>query len=689
MNPTLSPAWPLADLELAHLQSAWERVRDNEGCAGVDAVTVEQFSRQAPAGLPELRLQLRAGSYFPLPLRRIDVAKHHSGHEFRTLLVPTVRDRVAQTAIGRTLAHDWEQQFLLASFAYRPGLGLDRAISHILSLRDAGWTWVVDADISDYFNSIPHKLLEHNLAAQPIDPAVRTLLHRWIHGYSWDGRHVLPLKRGIAQGSPLSPLLANFFLTPFDEALERLDARLIRYSDDFIVLCRSENAAREALAAAYAWMGRNNLRLRPDKTGITNFEQGFHYLGIAFRGREAMVPWKPKLRMGRIVSIAAPMPKRALTLFRNRFAAAPSTQPTVPHAAATIPITEAPQLEMPFLYVTQPGSVIRRSGERFLVECDQHIVLDCPLHRLESILLFGNVQITSQAVSEALDHGIGVSFFSRRGRFRGALSPGFGRNVDLRLAQYHLYQDRPAALGWAKFTVRHKIANGLAVLDRYRDRGRDGPRTEPLEDQMRAASRDLENAASLAEVDGFEGAAAKAYFEALFIGCNRSAFTWPGRIKHPATDPLNALLSLGYTLLMNEILGLIESRSLDPAIGFLHELDGNRPSLALDLMEPFRHPVIDRMVLTAVNRGMFTPDDFAEGGEENGWTLHPAALRRFLEEYERCMLAPMSQPATFRTALREELDRFARALRGTSPWTPFSFDPPPDPAVAPTPSPKP
>ena len=198
----------------------------------------------------------------------------------------------------------------------------------------------------------------------------------------------------------------------------------------------------------------------------------------------------------------------------------------------------------------------------------------------------------------------------------------------------------------------------------------------------------LADAQSVAELDGIEGSAARAYFEALFTNYNRSPFSWPGRVKHPATDPLNALLSLGYTMLMNELLGLAEARGLDPALGFLHELDGNRPSLALDLMEPFRHAAVDRMVLTAVNRNTFTPDDFSDRGPQSGLALKPEAFRRYLEEYERSMLSPMvvaggaeATRVSFRSLFQAELDHLARALRGTEPWAPFAF--PPAPATEP------
>ena len=485
------------------------------------------------------------------------------------------------------------------------------------------------------------------------------------------------MKRGIPQGSPLSPLLANLFLTDFDQLLEAGEGRLIRYADDFIVLAKTEEAAQQALRQTGNWMRSNGLSLHPGKTSIANFERGFAYLGVTFRGKEVMIPWKRKQRLGHMLFIANKMPQSELRAYRKQHSA-PLAKPSAPASRHAAPPDPEPALtipdDMPFLYVTQPGAIVRKAGERFLVEVDQHILLDCPCHKVDTMLLFGNVQITTQALAEALDHNVPVTFFTRYGRFRGKVSGGWSKNVELRLAQYKLYENSLLGMDFARLTVRRKIANGIAVLERY-DR-RDGlePSTLPARQLMQAQIEALPASASLAEIDGHEGAAASAYFDAL-MQFNKSPFTWPGRKKHPSTDPLNAMMSLGYTLLMQELLALVESAGLDPALGFLHELDGNRPSLALDLMEPFRHPFIDRLVLTMVNRHQFSPDDFASSSEYEGLHFKPEAMHRFLAEYERWMLTPAGGENTppFRRLLHREVLTLERCLRGDGLWQPFVF----------------
>jgi CRISPR-associated protein Cas1 len=154
---------------------------------------------------------------------------------------------------------------------------------------------------------------------------------------------------------------------------------------------------------------------------------------------------------------------------------------------------------------------------------------------------------------------------------------------------------------------------------------------------------------------------------------NVSEMAWPGRVKHPATDPLNALLSLTYTLIMNELCALLEGAGLDPYLGFLHQVDYGRPSLALDLLEAFRHAVADRLVLTLVNKRMLEAADFQSGGPGHGVFLEAKAMRRYFAEYERWMLSKTGQATGFRECLRGEVEKLCGGLRGGGVFEPWRF----------------
>ncbi len=275
-------------------------------------------------------------------------------------------------------------------------------------------------------------------------------------------------------------------------------------------------------------------------------------------------------------------------------------------------------------------------------------------------------------MSELLEKGVNLSLFSRQGMYRGALAPPRGKNVDLRIAQFETFRDHDRALLIAKSIVAAKIANGLAVLDLYRKHTDPGADFDAGRSALSAAQETCAAAPDIAVLDGVEGSAAREYF-GLVMRFNKSGLEWPGRIKHPATDPLNALLSLGYTLVMNELSGLLEGVGLDPCLGFLHQQDYGRPSLALDLMEPFRHPLADRLTLTLLNKDILNADDFSSGGPGHGVYLTPNAMKRYFAEYERWVLRKPPGQTSFRECLRAEVEKMCTALRGGAAFEGWRF----------------
>jgi CRISPR-associated protein Cas1 len=508
----------------------------------------------------------------------------------------------------------------------------------------------------------------------------------------WDGKRVTKLRRGIPQGSPISPLLANFFLEDFDRELEKSGRKLIRYADDFLVLAKTQEDAAQALAESERLLAAEHLLLNPEKTRIIDFEHGFRFLGALFQGQAIWVPWKNDRVKGRILFMAPPLPpemrarwetappRSAMEMALDRSGAIAMTARA--GGKATAPAATARERRMApvaFLYLMEQGAILRKAGDRFLVEKEDEVLLDLPYHKLENVLLFGNIQVTTQALAELLEKGVNLSLFSRQGQYRGSLAPPRGKNIELRVAQFERFRDGTRALELARAIVAAKIANGLAVLARYRARNEAGAAFDDRRKEIESTAAALAGAKSVAEVDGFEGAAARAYFDAV-MQFNKSGMEWPGRRKHPAPDPLNALLSLGYTLVMHELTALLEGAGIDPYLGFLHQVDYGRPSLALDLMEAFRHPVVDRLTLTLVNRAMLTAEDFHSGGERPGVFLAPAAMRKYFGEYERWMLArgdakeTPDERASFRDLLKSEVEKLAVALREGKPFEPYRFD---------------
>ncbi|HKH48242.1 MAG TPA: reverse transcriptase/maturase family protein, partial [Thermoanaerobaculia bacterium] len=193
----------------------------------------------------------------------------------RALCVPAVRDRVLQTAVYLVTRPVFEAEFETCSYAYREGRSVRDAVLRIDQLRRQGFRWLVDADIDSFFDNISHERLLARLARLPLDLYVRELFERWIRVEIYDGRRIYPLQRGIPQGSVVSPMLANLFLDELDENLALFGQTLVRYGDDFVILCKSPEQAAEALELTDYLLEELDLQLNQEKTRTTSFDQGF------------------------------------------------------------------------------------------------------------------------------------------------------------------------------------------------------------------------------------------------------------------------------------------------------------------------------------------------------------------------------------------------------------------------------
>jgi RNA-directed DNA polymerase len=248
------------------LKEAWQSVARNRGAAGVDGQTVERFSYQSDRYLEELRIDLRNDSYHPAPVKRVEIPKAEG--KTRPLGIPTVKDRVVQTAIKNVIEPIFEIQFRPTSYGFRPGLGCKDALREVDRLLKAGYTHVVDADIKSCFDTIPHNKLMDRLEDSISDGRMLALIERFLKQDIMAGMTRWQPTQGTPQGAVLSPLLANLYLHPLDELMERFGYKMVRYADDFVILCQTKDQAEDALHQVQTWTDANGLTLHPDKTHI-------------------------------------------------------------------------------------------------------------------------------------------------------------------------------------------------------------------------------------------------------------------------------------------------------------------------------------------------------------------------------------------------------------------------------------
>jgi CRISP-associated protein Cas1 len=331
-----------------------------------------------------------------------------------------------------------------------------------------------------------------------------------------------------------------------------------------------------------------------------------------------------------------------------------------------LPPPRPPRDDGELLVVQKSGSQVGQRGGEFVVTVQGEVVRKLPLHQVRAIYLYGAVQLTAQAAESCLEHGIDVAYFAASGRFLGLLRGLPASGVDARLGQAHLFAEPFFRLKLARECIRAKIHNQRVMLMRNGD-------VPDRVLRLLAEARDAtDDARDLGELLGCEGAAANLYFE-QFASMLKGAewrFDFQGRNRRPPRDPVNALLSLGYSILAKELAGVCHAVGLDPFLGFMHQPRYGRPALALDLMEEFRPLVADSVAISLVNRGEIDPGDFIRAA--TGTFLNEQGRRRFWEAWFRRLDAEVSHPEfgykmSYRRMFEVQARQLWRVVRGDAP----------------------
>jgi RNA-directed DNA polymerase len=267
---------------LSTLHAAFARVKANRGAAGVDHVTVGMYDARLDANLAALSTALREGTYRPQAIRRHWIPK--GPRQRRPLGIPTVRDRVVQTALRLVLEPIFEATFAEHSYGFRPQRGATDALRRVDRLLRTGYRFIVEADLQSYFDTIPHAPLRARLRAKISDGRALALLDAFLQQPIFEGLAQWTPEGGTPQGAVISPLLANLYLDPLDHAMAEAGFEMVRYADDFVVLCRTAEEAARALTRVRHWTEAAGLRLHPEKTQLVDLQQpgGFDFLGYHF-----------------------------------------------------------------------------------------------------------------------------------------------------------------------------------------------------------------------------------------------------------------------------------------------------------------------------------------------------------------------------------------------------------------------
>ncbi len=331
---------------------------------------------------------------------------------------------------------------------------------------------------------------------------------------------------------------------------------------------------------------------------------------------------------------------------------------------------------MAFMYITEQGAVLKKAGQRLVVEKDRKKLLDIPASKIEGVLIFGNVQFTTQAVRLMFESGIEMALFSSKGRLLGQLTSPVTKNISLRQAQYARHGDHSFVLSLSKIIVRAKLNNCLKFV---REFSYNHPATELDKESEKIAElcSQIDSQKELPSLLGLEGAGGRVYFRA-FGKMVRQSFVFTKRQRRPAPDPVHALLSLCYTMLYNEIGSLLDGLGFDPYLGFYHQPHYGHATLASDLMEEFRVPLTDRFTLNLINNRVLSKDDFYLHSASGSVYLNDEARKLYFIEYERFVTRPMpasedGTEANYRETFRRQAERLKNAITDGIDYLPYEF----------------
>lgn len=590
------------------LMAAWVSVREADLEDGHQSQAGRRFERDALTNLTRLRASLYDGSWRPGPVSRFAAPAEPT----RMLTVSALEDRIVERALADVLGPRIDTGLSPYCFAYRRGLGVRDAVTALRESMAGGATHVARADVRHAFDEVPRRKSIESLAAHVPDQRVTAIVEHLLARLDDDGLDGL----GIPQGSAVSPILLNLYLSPLDLFLLDKGFVPIRYADDLAIPVDSEKEGWTVLREVSEFLGQLALELNAQKCRVEAVASGVDFLGQ------------------RIGPLGTPDP---------------ADQHVHPRRMS--------------LYVMGHGSLARLAAGHIRVMRDGQTTASVSLNRVRSIVLGGSAHATTPLLRAAAHKGIEVFLLDDAGQYEGRVSRRRGGDVRVRQAQFRAADDPDLTLSIARQIVADKIANmRVLILRDLRRRGRsDQGSKSRVARELEGWAHHALTAATHHSLMGIEGIAARVYF-AWLSDVIPGDWGFAGRNRRPPRDPVNAMLSYCYTLLTGEVISAVEIAGLDPDLGFLHSPRWGRPALALDLVEPWRPVLTDATVLTLIRSGSIGPEDFLSD-QDSGCRMSDKARKALLVAYERRMLTPAgSAEVRGKRPYRELLTEFARGL---------------------------
>lgn len=543
----------------------------------------EQFPFSEEKFASELCGFIAAGAYTPSPNTAFLIRK--KGGADRLVERLGFKDLIVHQYILKTIADRFELMFEEVSIGFRKGISREKSIVMLKSAIAEGYHYVIESDIEDFFPSVDLKLLTQiiNYMLPSKDVILKEVIRKCISaGYTLNGIYH-ERSRGLAQGSPLSPVLANLYLDSFDEEVKSWNVRMIRYGDDFIIMARSQEEAEAVLLRTESFLSFLGLKIKKEKTAIKHYRDGFKFLGMTFDRDGEQADDEEWAR-----------------LFKKP------------------------------LYITEPYLFLALNGDAIEIKKNREVVETIPLRRISEIMVMEKTVFSTALLARCSESKIPFTIALNTGYYITTVKPDSKKYYEISSAHTNKYANlsETEILCLAKEFAAGKIKNYIAMF-----RQKHG-HTLPVVNELQFYMQRIFSAADREQVRGFEAAAAKKIYQMLNDSIDDEFFHIRKRARKKP-DAINSLLNLGYYMLFSRINATVRAIGLNPYLGFLHNPEDSYESLVCDIEELFRAR-IDKLIVRSINLKIIKKDDFID--TEKGCYLKNDAVKKFIKQFEAEMI---------------------------------------------------
>ena len=549
--------------------------------AAAESITVLQGINLTGKEYAEtLSKELTKGTYSPSPNTAFTIRKKDGSDRLIESL--HAQDLIVHQYVFKTIAETFDRFFEEGSIGFRKGISRQKAVEMVQSALAEGYAYVVESDIEDFFPSVELDVLEHLLESSlpKEDRLLIDLLKKIIHmGYVLNGAFV-ERKKGLAQGSPLSPLFANLYLDSFDEQAEQWNVKMIRYADDFIILTKTKEDAAEVLSKTEASLSKLGLKIKKKKTSIVPIKDGFQFLGIKFTGSEVTVD-----------------PEENLRKFKKP------------------------------LYITEPFLFLSLNGEALDIRRQGKVIETIPVRRISEIMVMEKSSFSTALMRKCTEENIPLTVTLNSGYYITTIKPDSKRYYDISFQHARKYASLTDTeiLSFAKEFAATKVKNYSSLFRQKYKKGQ-----YKFLNELDETAKNIYAAAAINEVRGYEGIAARNIYKNINDLIDNESF-WIKKRDRKNPDRINSLINFGHYLLFSRINATLRAMGLNPYLGFLHSPEDNYESFVCDIQELFRARV-DRFLIRIINLKIITAEDFNET-DRGAYLTHEAKVK-YLDKFE-------------------------------------------------------